>query len=60
MTRKIIALCIVLIAVSTAFTGCKKDPEPTKPDADDIKKAVDDASDAAKEAIEDHTGLDND
>lgn len=30
MTRKIIALCLVLVAVSAAFTGCK-DKEPEKP-----------------------------
>jgi uncharacterized secreted protein with C-terminal beta-propeller domain len=59
MIRKMIALCLVLMAVSTAFTGCKNDPEPTKPNADDVKKVVDDASNAAKEAVEDHTGLDH-
>lgn len=60
MIRKIIALCIVLIAVSTAFTGCKNDPEPTEPDADDVKKAVEDAGDAAKEAVDEHAGHDHD
>lgn len=30
MIRKILALCLVLVAVSTAFTGCKKEAEPDK------------------------------
>ncbi len=37
MIRKIIALCLVLMAVSFVFSGCKKDEEPTKPDVPDTK-----------------------
>jgi hypothetical protein len=63
MIRKIIALCIVLIAVSTAFTGCKKDPEPTPTDTPNVEKvedAVEGAGDAAKEAVDEHAGHNHD
>jgi hypothetical protein len=60
MIRKIIALCIVLMAVSTAFTGCKNDPEPTTPTVEDVENAVEDAGGAAKEAVDEHAGHDHD
>ncbi len=36
MIRKIIALCLVLMAVSFVFSGCK-DKEPATPDVPDTK-----------------------
>ena len=32
MIRKIIALCLVLMAVSFVFSGCKDKEDPVKPD----------------------------
>ncbi len=59
MTRKIIALSIVLIAVLSAFSlsGCKK--EPAKKDTEsEVKKAVEGVIKDAD--VEDHTGHDHD
>lgn len=38
MIRKIIALCLVLVAVSAAFTGCK-DKEPVEQDVPEVPTA---------------------
>jgi len=48
MIRKIIALCLVLMAVSFVFSGCKDD-DPKLPTGDDIKDAAEDAKDAIPE-----------
>ena len=52
MIKKIIALCLVLTLVSVAFTGCKKDPEPVKPDTSETDHVEGDG--------EDHTGHNHD
>jgi len=48
MIRKIIALCLVLMAVSFVFSGCKDD-DPKLPTEKDINNAADDAKDAIPE-----------
>ena len=64
MIRKILALSLVLLAVSMAFSGCKEKTEPVTPaDADEIKKvegAVEEVIPAIEEAVEDHSGHDHD
>jgi len=59
MIRKIIALSLVVIAVSTVFSvsGCKKekDPEPVIPAA-----TVEEAETAIEGAVEDHSGHNHD
>lgn len=58
MTRNIIALSIVFVAILTVFslTGCKKDNTevPVKTDTEKVTEVVDDVMKDA--AAEDHTG----
>lgn len=52
MIRKTIALCLVLFAVSTAFTGCKEQTEPVTPDTPEAEHVEGDGHD--------HEGHDHD
>lgn len=53
MIRKILALSLVLLAVSMVFSGCKSDPEPVEVTPE---VTVEKAEPAIEGVVEDHSG----
>jgi hypothetical protein len=63
MIRKILALSLVLLAVSMVFSGCAKKTEPVETDTDEVKKVEGEVKakiPAIEGVVEDHSGHNHD